>query len=207
MREMPRAFELYKHFKGNLYQVMAIATDSEDGSLKVVYQALYGDYKIYVRDLQSFMSQTDKEKYPNAEQKYRFELVTERNRAEAIESVLENDPMQEAVKDTDYDAGSMDMNPIDSMMKETTDKEERSETAQEEMVHLDPAVSAYLDAAGYEERLNILTSVHHRLTDEMIDTMSIASDIELEEGSIEDKYQSLKNCLLTKQKFEILKRG
>lgn len=207
MREMPRAFELYKHFKGNLYQVMAIATDSEDGSLKVVYQALYGDYKIYVRDLQSFMSQTDKEKYPNAEQKYRFELVTERNRAEAIESVLENDPMQEAVKDTDYDAGSMDMNPIDSMMKETTEKEERSETAQEEMVHLDPAVSAYLDAAGYEERLNILTSVHHRLTDEMIDTMSIASDIELEEGSIEDKYQSLKNCLLTKQKFEILKRG
>lgn len=207
MREMPKAFELYKHFKGNLYQVMAIATDSEDGSQKVVYQALYGDYKIYVRDLQSFMSLTDKEKYPNAEQKYRFELVTDRNRVEATESVLENDPMQEAVKKADYDAESMDMNPTDLKMTKTAEKEEQSETAQEEMVHLDPAVSAYLDAVGYEERLNILTSVHHRLTDEMIDTMSIASDIELEEGSIEDKYQSLKNCLLTKQKFEILKRG
>lgn len=207
MREMPKAFELYKHFKGNLYQVIAIATDSEDGSRKVVYQALYGDYKIYVRDLQSFMSQTDKEKYPNAEQKYRFELVTDRNRVETTESVLDNAPMQEAVKKADYDAESMNMNPIDQKMTKTAEKEEQSEKAQEEMVHLDPAVSAYLDAVGYEERLNILTSVHHRLTDEMIDTMSIASDIELEEGSIEDKYQSLKNCLLMKQKFEILKRG
>ena len=74
-------------------------------------------------------------------------------------------------------------------------------TAPEDFV-LDPAVVQYLDAAGIEERLNILTSVHHRITAEMLATMAVASDIELEEAPLEEQYQSLKNCLLTKRKFE-----
>ena len=37
----------YKHFKGNMYKVLHIAEHSETGELFVVYQALYGKYKIY----------------------------------------------------------------------------------------------------------------------------------------------------------------
>ena len=41
----------YKHFKGNEYEVLHIATHSETGEKMVVYKALYGDYGIWVRPL------------------------------------------------------------------------------------------------------------------------------------------------------------
>ena len=41
----------YRHFKGNLYQLLMIATHSETRERMVVYQALYGERGIWVRPL------------------------------------------------------------------------------------------------------------------------------------------------------------
>lgn len=66
---------VYRHFKGNCYRVDCIATHTETGESMVVYQALYGEHKMFVRPLELFAGSVDREKYPNADQEYRFELV------------------------------------------------------------------------------------------------------------------------------------
>ena len=65
---------VYRHFKGDYYIVENIAIHSETGEKYVVYRALYGNQELYIRPLDMFTSKTDKTKYPNAEQEYRFEL-------------------------------------------------------------------------------------------------------------------------------------
>lgn len=45
---------LYRHYKGNLYEVLHLARHSETEEVLVVYRALYGDYGVWVRPLVMF---------------------------------------------------------------------------------------------------------------------------------------------------------
>ena len=65
---------IYKHFKGDYYLVIDTVINSETGEKMVLYRELYGGGKLYVRPFVMFISKVDKEKYPNVQQKYRFEL-------------------------------------------------------------------------------------------------------------------------------------
>ena len=73
MREL-KIKGVYKHFKGDLYLVEDLAQYSEDDTQLVIYRALYEDTKLYARPLDMFLSPVDREKYPDVEQEYRFEL-------------------------------------------------------------------------------------------------------------------------------------
>ena len=71
-----------------------------------------------------------------------------------------------------------------------------------ESVALDPLVLEFLDSDSYEQRLNILAGLHHRITDEMLTTMAIACDVEVGDGGTEERYEALKSCLLTLERYE-----
>lgn len=190
MRENPKPFEIYKHFKGNQYQIITLATDSEDGKDLVVYQALYGDFKVYVRELSGFMSPVDRAKYPAASQEYRFEKV-----------VLSGEKETGAAMEAEAAAAEPDIS--EPVAEEPDVKAPDVKEPDEEEMSLDPAVLEFLDADSLEEKLNILAGVHHRITDEMLVTMAVASDVELNKGSTEEKYAELQECLMTKARYEI----
>ena len=72
-RPLPQKGEKYKHFKiGKIVTIIGISRHTETEEMSVVYEY---EGTIWNRPLEMFMSEVDKEKYPNAEQKYRFELV------------------------------------------------------------------------------------------------------------------------------------
>lgn len=68
--------QIYRHFKGNKYKIITIAYDSETTKKVVVYKSLV-DSKTWVRDYEMFISKVDRNKYPECEQEYRFELVND----------------------------------------------------------------------------------------------------------------------------------
>ena len=58
-----------------LYEYIGEATHSETGEKMIVYRALYGEKKLFVRPYEMFMEKVDHVKYPGIRQKYRFEKI------------------------------------------------------------------------------------------------------------------------------------
>ena len=201
MTFIPKPHEIYKHFKGNLYQIVTIAQHSETGEQLVIYQAMYGDFKTYARPLAMFTSEVDKVKYPEVQQRFRFELQG----ADADRQTRETDAVSGA---QDVSTGAVPTATAQDAAAQPASVATHPvlpaahiEVAEEEPA-LDPLVLEFLDADSYEQKLNILAGLHHRINDEMITTMAIACDIEVNDGETEERYEELKNCLLTMEKFE-----
>lgn len=191
MSFIPKPHEIYKHFKGNLYQIVAIAEHSETGEQLVIYQALYGDFKTYARPLAMFTGRVDLEKYPDAEQEFRFAL-------QGPEGVRQTRESGAWTASSGQQPENREAEPATQIADEFVSQPEQ----EIEELNIDPLVLEFLDADSYEEKLNILAGLHHRITDDMITTMAIASDIEVDDGDTEKRYESLRNCLLTREKYE-----
>lgn len=211
MSRIPKPHEIYKHFKGNLYQIFAVAEHSETGEQLVIYQALYGEFRIYARPLDNFLEKVDRMKYPDAEQTFRFELQgqdkepniqNDSNSQKIQHNIMNHNDFNKqndtnALSDLDVQSHKSECN-IDSINRQ--DGEENQENDQ--LNNIDPMVMQFLDADTYEERLNILVNLRHRITDDMITTMAIACDVEVPQGDLDERFTGLKNCLITLEKFE-----
>lgn len=189
---------IYRHFKDKLYQVKCIAYHSETKEKMVVYQALYGDYSVYVRPYDMFMSPVDRLKYPEVQQKYRFEQVFPDGSSMPQNKVLSN--VSEQMEES---AASITAQSTAAQERKVLDVEMTEEKAPEETI--DPRLERFLDAESYEEKLEVLASIRNSLDDKLIDAMAVSLDVEVPEGNIDSRYVSLRNCIQAHAKYESLR--
>ncbi len=172
--------QFYRHFKNKLYQIVAIAIHSETGEAMVVYQALYGDYKIYVRPYDMFVSEVDHVKYPEVKQKYRFQQIEFISEKKEV-SVYDELPMREQV-------------PV---VEQTSTYEESPER---DMVN--PDLMHFLETDSYEDKILVLQSMKKRLTPQILQTIAVSLDYTLEDGDLTDQYESVMYYLETRVRYE-----
>ncbi|MBQ1291101.1 MAG: DUF1653 domain-containing protein [Lachnospiraceae bacterium] len=177
----PKPQEIYRHFKGRYYQVITMATKEDTEERLVIYQALYGNYGVYARSLSSFTERLDPARYASQNvtgQTFRFEKADP-------DALRETPPRTGRAQEKAEDGGT---------------QRENGSFPQES--GLDPRVEAFLDASSLQDKLEILTGLRGRVTNEMVDTMAIASGIEIDEGDPGERLEELRSCLLTIEKYE-----
>ena len=195
----PLPGEKYLHFKNKLYQVIAVAKHSETMEPYVVYQALYGDFGVYIRPYDMFVSEVDHEKYPEVTQKYRFAYVdhtkNETLRTERAEHkkmpVNQNVEQQENVPDVTAAVSTAELQE-QNMVQRESDVEEQ----------IDPWLLRFLDTDTMEEKYQIVCDIKNDITDRLIDDLSVAVDVVIPERKLSDRYEQLKYCIRTRQKYE-----
>ena len=199
MREI-RTGQFYRHFKGGLYQVMAIATHSETKEKMVVYQALYGDYGIYVRPYDMFASEVDHEKYPQVKQVYRFtqvhpeEMEEESDKVEVPDLTLELDESME---------------PEQSAVEEEPKKMSEDQPAQEKQDvsgGINPILLEFLDADTLEEKMHIMTFYRNQMDEALLNSIAISLDLVVDKKGLQETYDEIMNCLSMMKHFECTNR-
>ncbi len=185
MREIPKPGERYRHFKNKEYQIIAVATHSETGERMVVYQALYGDYGIWVRPLNIFMEEVDREKYADVQQKYRFERVLTKSDAYEDEHVAS--PYNEVRNSEKY--------PEDNK-KKTGDYEE---------LKLHPLVEEFLDQETTEGKLEILQLMSGKVSKQDLDSICFCLDMNPVGGSVEEELDVIRQCIRMQQKYDAMR--
>jgi len=203
---VPVIGEFYKHFKDKLYQIREIAYYSENKEKMVVYQAMYGDFKVYVRPYDMFISEVDHVKYPEVKQKYRFEKVEIGGSKDEIESPkdeIENtkDEMGSTKVDISSTKNEIESIKVESPKSEKIDVYTDYDDEDQEGV-VDPRLLQFLDAENFQEKLNVLSFLRDKMDDRLINDIAISLDITVGEGSMDKRFDSLRSCVQAHVKYE-----
>lgn len=204
MNQIPQAGEIYQHFKGKLYRIVALATHTETGEQLVIYQALYGEFQVFARPLSMFLEKVDAKKYPDAAGKDRFMRIpmaeaaaVSRPVAAPSENPVELRPVAMPSEST--------VEPQPAAMSSENPVEPRPAAASSESPvepQPDPGLLAFLDADSYEEKLEVFASLEGKADLHMLNAIAASLDLELSEGSLEEQYDTLKSCLMTLERYE-----
>ena len=189
----------YRHFKNKLYQVLNIAVHADTEEELVIYQALYGDFKVYARPLKDFMSEVDHDKYPNAMQKMRFVKVTLR-KADEVQLPVE----EEAVKPKAIVKPEPDELPeklAEEPIKESFKEDVKAEESYINGVH--PLLLKFLDAENVEGRLEVFKEMQEVADQHMLGAVAASLDIPLSGTmSIDEAYELIFDNLITQKRYE-----
>lgn len=213
----PKPGEIYNHFKDKPYQIITVATHTETGEAMVVYQAMYGDFKTYVRSLETFLSEVDHEKYPEIKQKYRFELTASREREleTRIDKKEENDitntpvtPLVIKIENKTENEKELLEKGMDLILEQSSEDTNFSfnQNASDNPIEVEVGVNAvllkFLDAESYSKKLDVLTSNRKHISDRLINDMAVSLDCAIDEGPLDQRIQGLVFCLQAMCRFE-----
>ena len=182
----PMPGELYRHFKDKMYQIIAVATHSETREPYVVYQALYGDFRTYVRPYDMFISPVDTDKYPQVTQKYRFAYVGTHAMTETQAAEMSAEGI------SDVQAAEMSAERISDM-----------QAKREDASGINQNFLAFLDADSYAEKYEIVSDMEEELDDHLINQMAASIDVIIEDGKLPERIRELESCIRTKAKYEL----
>ncbi len=214
--EIPKAGEIYKHFKDKLYQIITVAEHTETQEKLVIYQALYGDFSIYARPLSMFISEVDHEKYPNVIQKYRFVKVKFVTRVEEVVPE-EEEKKEEVLSKRSTESEIAEANPTSKaglkreteMVNEIEVKSEAGNLHEEKYSrHLRKQYSAeelfyqFLNADTYKEKLEIFLNMREKADDRILTNIAVSMDLVVEDDDLEERYTMIRQNLETYAKFE-----
>lgn len=199
------AGEFYKHFKGQLYQVRALAENSEDNTPMVVYQAMYAPFKIWVRPLSTFLEKLDKEKYPDAAQEYRFEriILDDRQNTEAAEPDIVQSEKSATVTNTIHPEEAItvsDEEITDALLSGQVERKLSGKISDNQLAA--KGLMIFLDAENYHDKRHIFSSLEPYLNDTMLNNIAVTLDLVLDEGSPEQHFDTILNCLETHEHYE-----
>lgn len=218
MERIPKSGEFYRHFKNNIYQIVTVATHSETGEGLVIYQALYGDFGVYARPLEMFVSEVDHEKYPLVTQKYRFEKI-ELGASNSFGSVMGSERIEDEYCDKDKNVSvkveehpEHIANSSESVVKEGIESSNRNgeETSYQEWTQESglphPKLLEFLDAESFDDKYNVLVSMSDCITDNLVDNIAVVMDVVIPEGELTERYDRLKQAIRTRQRYEYSNR-
>lgn len=185
MERQIRPGEFYRHFKNKLYQIVAVAVHSETGEQMVVYQALYGDFKTYVRPYHMFAGEVDSEKYPDVKQKYRFERVEPGQGGEA-----------------GFEAG--DSKGINGLITDGIGW--TASGTQNQLKEAAPQPSAaflqFLETDNYELRMECLKTLEQSASQTELDSICLVLDMKQEGGTVKEQVKAIERFLTMQNHFD-----
>ena len=204
---IPRQGEIYRHFKNKLYQIIAIATHSETRESYVVYQALYGDFRTYIRPLDMFISEVDHVKYPAVTQKYRFERVdraTLGNPSSDDNSILTGNSPDNSCGNNIFAGNS----PNDScgnniFAGNSPDDSYANNELDDHDGLINPLLVQFLELDTYKEKLEFFQSIIPKLDDRLTNDICVALDIACSDTNLDDRIAHIRDYLQTQTRFEI----
>ena len=205
-RNIPVAGEFYRHFKGNIYQIKSIATDSETGKKIVVYQAMYPPFGMWVRSLEMFMSETDHQKYPECSQQFRFEKVVfdsqgnvhgAENEKLPENAVIEN-VSEKIIGDSVEDISDEELKKI--IINGQLEKIPEGQISEDEISQR--GFMMILDAESYHEKYQLFEGLEKYLDERLLSNIAVSFDIVLEDGTEKEHYDTILANLQTWDRFE-----
>lgn len=195
MRETPKELQVYKHFKGSLYQIVTIAIHTESSDRLVVYRSLSHPERVFARPLEMFLSEVNHKKYPDVKAKYRFTLIDDIEDKDGEETVVETEAA---------DNKSLDEEGITTKMETEADADPDDQAVYKAdgTLVLDPIIEKILDSKEYTDKIEAFELLRGKCDDNMLSTLAMALDIQLMGDTIEEKYADILKCLRMHQKYE-----